>query len=61
MEHLIRPYDESERQYQSLLDIANASWPDVEATIRAIRERSGGRGAIRVLRIKLLLEPRPAG
>ena len=60
MEYLIYAQDESDRQYQSLLDISNASWPDVKKAVEAIRGRSRSVNVIRVLNIKIKLETQPA-
>ncbi len=60
MEYLIYAHDESDRQYQSLLDISNASWPDVKKAVEAIRGRDRSVNVIRVLNIKIKLETQPA-
>jgi hypothetical protein len=60
MEHLVRAHDESDRLYQSLVDVSNASWPDPERTVLAIRERGKSVSVIRVLNIRIKLETRPA-
>ena len=60
MEYLIIAQDESDRQYQSLLDISNASWPDPERAVLAVRGRNRSVNVIRVLNIKIKLETQPA-
>ena len=60
MEHLIRAYDESDRQYQSLVDISNASWPNPERVVLAVTGRSKSVNVLRVLNIKIKLETQPA-
>jgi hypothetical protein len=60
MEYLMNAQDESDRLYQSLLDISNASWPDPDRAVRAIRGRSRSMNVIRVLNIRIKLETKPA-
>ena len=62
MEYLTRPYDESDRLYQSLLDVSNASWPDPVAAHAAAAGRSSENGVTieRVLNIRIKLETQPA-
>jgi len=60
MEYLISAQDESDRQYQSLLDVSNASWPDPDRAVLAVRGRSKSMNVIRVLNIKIKLETQPA-
>ena len=60
MEYLIYAQDESDRQYQSLLDISNATWPDIKRTVEAIHARTRSVNVIRVLNIKIKLETQPA-
>ena len=60
MEYLISAQDESDRRYQSLLDVSNASWPDPDRAVLAIRGRSKSLNVIRVLNIKIKLETQPA-
>jgi hypothetical protein len=50
MEYLISAQDESDRRYQSLLDVSNA----------AVRGRSKSLNVIRVFNIKIKLETQPA-
>ena len=57
MEYLISAQDESDRRYQSLLDVSNASWPDRDRAILAVRGRSKSMNVIRVLNIKLETQP----
>lgn len=57
MEYLISAQDESDRRYQSLLDVSNASWPDSDRAILAVRGRSKSMNVIRVLNIKLETQP----
>lgn len=57
MEYLISAQDESDRRYQSLLDVSNASWPDPDRAILAVRGRSKSMNVIRVLNIKLETQP----
>lgn len=60
MEYLISTQDESDRRYQSLLDISNASWPDPDTRVLAVRSRNTGVNVVRVLNIKIKLETQPA-
>ncbi|MCK4410128.1 MAG: hypothetical protein KAW67_08585 [Candidatus Eisenbacteria sp.] len=60
MEYLISAQDESDRRYQSLLDISNASWSDPDRVVPAIRGRNKSVNVIRVLNIKIKLETKPA-
>ncbi len=60
MEYLISTQDESDRRYQGLLDISNASWPDPDRAILAVRGRSKSMNVIRVLNIRIKLETKPA-
>lgn len=60
MEYLISAQDESDRRYQSLLDVSNAAWPDPERAVLAVRGRSKSVNVIRVLNIKIKLETKPA-
>ena len=60
MEYLISAQDESDRRYQSLLDVSNASWPDPDRAVLAVRGRSESMNVIRVLNIKIKLETQPA-
>ncbi len=60
MEYLINAQDESDRRYQSLLDVSNAAWPDPEKAVLAIRGRSKSMNVIRVLNIRIKLETKPA-
>ncbi|MFH1689876.1 MAG: hypothetical protein ABIE42_06520 [Candidatus Eisenbacteria bacterium] len=60
MEYLISAQDESDRRYQGLLDVSNASWPDPERAVLAIRGRSKSVNVIRVLNIKIKFETQPA-
>ena len=60
MEYLINAQDESDRLYQSLLDISNASWPDPDKAVLAIRGRSRSMNVVRVLNIRIKLETKPA-
>ena len=60
MEYLINTQDESDRLYQSLLDVSNAAWPDPEKAVLAVRGRSRSMNVIRVLNIRIKLETKPA-
>ncbi len=60
MEYLINAQDESDRLYQSLLDVSNASWPDADRAVLVVRGRSRRMNVIRVLNIKIKLETKPA-
>jgi len=60
MEYLINAQDESDRLYQSLLDISNASWPDPDKAVLAIRGRSKRMNVMRVINIRIKLETKPA-
>ena len=60
MEYLISTQDESDRRYQSLLDVSNASWPDPDRKVLAVRSRSTSVNVVRVLNIKIKLETQPA-
>ena len=60
MEYLISTQDESDRRYQSLLDISNASWPDPARAVVAVRGRNKSVNVVRVLNIKIKLETQPA-
>lgn len=60
MEYLMNAQDESDRLYQSLLDISNASWPDPDRAVMAIRGRSRSMNVVRVLNIRIKLETKPA-
>lgn len=60
MEHLVRAYDESDRRYQSLVDVSNATWPDPAKAVLAVRGRSRSMNVVRVLNIKIKLETKPA-
>ena len=60
MEHLVRAYDESDRRYQSLLDVSNATWPDPDKAVLAIKGRTKSMSVVRVLNIKIKLETQPA-
>ena len=60
MEHLVKHYDESDRLHQGLLDISNASWPDPEGAVLAVRGRSRRMNVVRVLNIRIKLETQPA-
>ncbi len=59
MEYLMNAQDESDRRYQSLLDVSNASWPDPDKAVLAIRGRSRSMNVIRVFNIKIKLETKP--
>ena len=60
MEYLISTQDESDRRYQSLLDISNASWPNPDRKVLAVRSRNTSLNVVRVLNIKIKLETQPA-
>jgi len=60
MEYLISTQDESDRRYQSLLDISNASWPDPDRVVVAVRGKDRSVNVVRVLNIKIKLETQPA-
>jgi hypothetical protein len=60
MEYLISTQDESDRLYQSLLDISNASWPDPDKAVLAIRGRSKRMNVMRVINIRIKLKTQPA-
>jgi hypothetical protein len=60
VEHLVRHYDESDRLYQSLLDVSNASWPDQKRAVLAVRGSSRSMNVVRVLNIRIKLETQPA-
>ncbi|HYW68825.1 MAG TPA: hypothetical protein VE960_04410 [bacterium] len=60
MEYLISTQDESDRRYQSLLDISNASWPNPDRKVLAVRSRNTSVNVVRVLNIKIKLETQPA-
>ncbi len=60
MEYLISAQDESDRRYQSLLDVSNATWPDPEKAVLVVRGRTRSMNVIRVLNIKIKLETKPA-
>ena len=60
MEYLISTQDESDRRYQSLLDISNASWPDPDRKVLAVRSKSKSANVVRVLNIRIKLETQPA-
>ena len=60
MEYLINAQDESDRLYQSLLDISNASWPDPDKAVLAVRGRSKKMNVMRVINIRIKLETKPA-
>ena len=60
MEYLINAQDESDRLYQSLLDVSNASWTDADRAVLVVRGRSRRMNVIRVLNIKIKLETKPA-
>jgi hypothetical protein len=60
MEYLTGHIDESDRLYQSLLDISNAAWPDVTRAAAAARNTRRGANVTRVLNIRIKLETQPA-
>ena len=60
MEYLISTQDESDRRYQSLLDISNASWPNPDRKVLAVRSKNTSVNVVRVLNIKIKLETQPA-
>ena len=60
MEYLMNAQDESDRLYQSLLDISNASWPNPDRVLLAVKGRSKSLNVVRVLNIKIKLETKPA-
>ena len=60
MEYLERPYDGSDRLYQGLLELSNASWPDPGSAVLAVRGRSRRLNVVRVLNIRIKLETQPA-
>ena len=60
MEYLINAQDESDRLYQSLLDISNASWPDPDKAVLAVRGRSKKMNVMRVINIRIKLETKHA-
>ena len=60
MEYLTRAYDESDRHYRSLLDLTNAAWPDPPGTADAVRKLGSAVNVLRVRRITIKLEARPA-
>jgi hypothetical protein len=60
MEYLTRQYDGSDREYQALLDLANAVWPAVPRTAEAARRVAESVNVLRVRSIRIKLETRPA-
>jgi hypothetical protein len=60
VEHLVGHYDESDRLYQGLLDVSNATWPDPRRAVLAVRGRSRRMNVVRVLNIRIKLETQPA-
>ena len=60
MEHLVRAHDESDRSYQDLIDVSNASWPDPKDAVLAVRGKSRSLNVVRVLNIRIKLETQPA-
>ena len=60
MEYLISTQDESDRSYQGLLDVSNASWPDPKDAVLAVRGKSRSLNVVRVLNIRIKLETQPA-
>jgi hypothetical protein len=56
----VRHYDESDRLYQGLLDVSNATWPDPERAVLAVRGSSRRMNVVRVLNIRIKLETQPA-
>ncbi|MCK5711279.1 MAG: hypothetical protein KAI25_01035, partial [Hyphomicrobiaceae bacterium] len=60
MEYLMSSQDESDRLYQSLLDVSNVAWPDPDRAVLAIRGRSKSMNVVRVLNIRIKLETKPA-
>jgi hypothetical protein len=60
VEYLVGHYDESDRLYQGLLDVSNASWPDPDKAVLAVRGRSRRLNVTRVLNIRIKLETQPA-
>ena len=60
MEYLISTQDESDRLYQSLLDVSNASWPDPDRAVRAVRGKNRSLNVVRVFNIRIKLETKPA-
>jgi hypothetical protein len=60
VEYLTRPYDGSDRQYQGLLDLSNAAWPDPSRAALAVKGRTRTLNVARVHRIRIKLETQPA-
>lgn len=60
MEYLVAHHDESDRWYQDLLDLTNAAWPDLPGTVDAVKKLGRSVNVLRVRRITIKLEARPA-
>jgi len=60
MEYLARDYDGSDRWYHGLLDLTNAAWPDPPRTVESTRKIGRSINVLRVRRITIRLEARPA-
>ena len=60
MEYLTRTYDEGDRRYGDLLDLTNAAWPDLPRTDDAAKRLGRSVNVLRVRRITIKLEARPA-
>jgi len=60
MEYLTRTYDEGGRRYGDLLDLTNAAWPDLPRTVATVRKLGRSVNVLRVRKITIKLETRPA-
>jgi len=60
MEYLVTHHDESDRWYQDLLDLTNAAWPDRPRTADAVRKLGRSVNVLRVHKMTIKLEARPA-
>ena len=60
MEYLIGVHDGDDRQYLSLLDLANAAWPDLPRSAGEAKRVGESVGVLRVRSIRIKLETRPA-
>lgn len=60
MEYLVRAYDESDRLYQSLVDLKNAAWPDLPWAAGTAKRLGRSLNVLNVRTIRIKLETQPA-